>query len=62
LSIGKGLAPVLILVARAKRLIRFFMYPKQMERLKKVQNTLNYEEVLGTIGDVNTHWNSSYIA
>src|SRR3990170_6574965 len=38
------------------------MYPKQMERLKAVQNTLNYEEVLGTIGDVNTRWNSSYIA
>ena len=54
LTIRKGLAPVLILVARAKRLIRFFIYPKQMERLKAVQNTLNYEKVLNTIGDVNT--------
>jgi len=28
LAIRKGLAPVLILVVRAKKLIRFFMYPK----------------------------------
>ncbi len=54
LVIRKGLALVLILVAKAKRLIRFFMYFKQMEYLKEVQNTLNYEEGLGIIDDMNT--------
>ncbi|CAI2193314.1 4593_t:CDS:2, partial [Funneliformis geosporum] len=53
LAIGKGLAPVLILIARAKRLIRFFMYPKQMERLKAVQITLNYDEVLEVVDFTN---------
>ena len=54
LVIGKDLTPILIFVARAKRLIRFFMYPKQMERLKAVQITLNYSEILDTIGDIST--------
>jgi len=37
LVIGKGLAPVKLLVGRAKRFIDFFMSPKQSERLEKIQ-------------------------
>lgn len=37
LIVGKGLTPVKILIARAKRLITFFMSPKQNERLKSIQ-------------------------
>ncbi len=37
LVVGKGLMPVKILVARAKRLIDFFMKPKQSERLEDIQ-------------------------
>ncbi len=55
LAIRKGLASILILVTRVKRLIRFFIYPKQMEYLKKVQNILNYKEVLGIIDNVNIY-------
>ncbi len=36
LAIGKGLAPVEILIARAKRLINFFSTQKQVERLEEV--------------------------
>jgi len=36
LAIEKGLAPAEILIARAKRLINFFQYQKQVERLKEV--------------------------
>jgi hypothetical protein len=37
LIVGKGLMPVEVLIARAKRLITFFMSPKQNERLKAIQ-------------------------
>lgn len=37
LVVGKGLAPIKSLVGRAKRLIDFFMSPKQSERLEKIQ-------------------------
>ena len=37
LVIGKALLPVEMLVARAKRLIDFFLRPKQSERLEEVQ-------------------------
>jgi hypothetical protein len=39
LVVGKGLMPVKILVARAKRLIDFFMKPKQSERLEDIQKS-----------------------
>lgn len=46
LIINKGLISVEILIARAKRLINFFMSPKQNERLKAVQiHHLNGTEV-----------------
>ena len=62
LVIGKGLKPALVFVARTRRLIRFFMYPKQIERLKETQTSLNYQRVLGVIGDVSTRWNSLFLA
>lgn len=62
LIIKKGLEPATVLVLRAKRLIQFFMSPKQMERLKDVQIELNYDNILGAIGDVSTRWNSTYLA
>ena len=37
LVVGKGLAPIKLLIGRAKRLIDFFMRPKQSERLEKIQ-------------------------
>lgn len=37
LVVGKGLEPIRLLVGRAKRLIDFFMRPKQSERLEKIQ-------------------------
>lgn len=62
LIIGKGLELATVLVLRAKRLIQFFMSPKQMERLKDVQIELNYDNILGAISDVSTRWNSTYLA
>jgi len=41
LVVGKGLAKVKMLVMRAKRLIDFFLRPKQSERLENVQKHLN---------------------
>ena len=38
------------------------MYPKQIERLKETQESLNYQKVLGVIGDVSTRWNSLFLA
>ena len=40
LIVGKGLSSIKVLVGRAKRLIDFFMRPKQSERLEKIQNHL----------------------
>ena len=40
LIVGKGLMPVETLIARAKRLISFFISPKQNERLKSIQMKL----------------------
>lgn len=37
LVIGKGLNPIKLLVLRAKRLIDFFLRPKQSERLENIQ-------------------------
>jgi hypothetical protein len=62
LAIGKGLAPAEILVARARRLINFFQYQKQVERLEQVQRKLDYTDILRCIQDVSTRWNSSYYA
>jgi zinc finger BED domain-containing protein 1 (E3 SUMO-protein ligase ZBED1) len=41
LIVGKGLAKVKLLVMRAKRLIDFFLRPKQSERLENAQKILN---------------------
>jgi hypothetical protein len=62
LAIGKGLAPAEILIARAKRLINFFQYQKQVERLEGVQKKLGYTDILRCVQDVPTRWNSSYYA
>jgi len=62
LAIGKGLAPVEILVARVKRIINFFSTQKQIERLEEAQSKLNYKDILRCIQDVSTRWNSSYYA
>ncbi|GBC41300.2 zinc finger BED domain-containing protein 1-like [Rhizophagus irregularis DAOM 181602=DAOM 197198] len=51
LAIGKGLASVEILVARARRLINFFQYQKQVERLEQVQRKLGYKDILRCIQD-----------
>ena len=37
LIIGKAIKPCETLIARAKRLINFFLCPKQSERLEEVQ-------------------------
>ena len=37
LVVGKGLMPAQILIMRVKRLIDFFMRPKQSERLEEIQ-------------------------
>src|SRR6266542_2979416 len=62
LAIIKGLAPVEVLVARVRRLVRFFVTQKQVERLTAVQKKLGYNEVLYLIQDVPTRWNSTYYA
>ena len=43
LIIGKGLNPVKLLVLRAKKLIDFFLRPKQSERLEEIQKTSPFE-------------------
>ncbi|CAJ0914406.1 5518_t:CDS:2, partial [Entrophospora sp. SA101] len=72
LVIGKGLSVIKPLVKRAKRLIDFFLRPKQSECLINIQmqmkrhsdvdlsETSNY--FIQCIGDVPTRWNSSYLA
>lgn len=71
LVIGKGLLPAQVLIARAKRLINFFMSPKQSERLEVAQHALCEDEnsiirdtanYLHAIADVETRWNSSFLA
>ncbi|EXX57755.1 hypothetical protein RirG_204130 [Rhizophagus irregularis DAOM 197198w] len=44
LAIIKGLTPVEVLVARVRRLVRFFVTQKQVERLTAVQKKLGYNE------------------
>jgi hypothetical protein len=41
LVVGKGLMPIKLLVDRTKRLIDFFMRPKQSERLENIQKRLD---------------------
>ncbi|EXX50591.1 hypothetical protein RirG_269370 [Rhizophagus irregularis DAOM 197198w] len=55
LAIIKRLAPVEVLVARVRRLVRFFVTQKQVERLTAVQKKLGYNEVLHLIQDVPTY-------
>ncbi|PKB96836.1 hypothetical protein RhiirA5_434167 [Rhizophagus irregularis] len=61
LAIIKRLAPVEVLVARVRRLVRFFVTQKQVERLTAVQKKLGYNEVLHLIQDVPTHLITSSI-
>ena len=46
LVIGKGLMPAQILILRAKRLIDFFLRPKQSERLEEIQKQFPIENEL----------------
>ncbi|CAG8740225.1 25359_t:CDS:2, partial [Racocetra persica] len=62
LAIRKGLALTEILVACSRRLIQFFQYQKQVERLEEVQKKLGYTDVLRCIQDISTYWNSLYYA
>jgi len=62
LVIGKVLKLALVFITCTRRLMRFFIYPKQTERLKAAQESLNYQKVLGVIRDVSTRWNSLYLA
>lgn len=62
LVVGKGLLPIEIMVARARRLIQFFNTQKQIEYLEKVQKKLGYTEILHLVQDVSTRWNSTYSA
>ena len=43
LVVGKGMMPAQVLIMRAKRLIDFFMRPKQSERLEEIQK--NYSNI-----------------
>ncbi|RIB24794.1 hypothetical protein C2G38_2069174 [Gigaspora rosea] len=56
--------PVEALVAQAKRLINFFIAPKQSERLEDAQKMLRLQDndVLRAKMDILTHWNSSFLA
>ncbi|PKB92056.1 hypothetical protein RhiirA5_446232, partial [Rhizophagus irregularis] len=72
LVVGKGLNSVKLLVLRAKKLIDFFLRPKQSQRLeeiqKKSQNQVNVnagktsEYFLQVVADISTRWNSTYYA
>ena len=43
LVIGKGLNVVKLLVLRVKRLIDFFLRPKQSEKLEEIQKRSNFQ-------------------
>ncbi|GES79445.1 zinc finger BED domain-containing protein 1-like [Rhizophagus clarus] len=71
LVVGKGLMPAETLVARAKRLMLFFTFPKQTEKLIEIQkkeqhlqieNLEENDHYLQIISDVPTRWNSSYLS
>ncbi|GBC11094.2 zinc finger BED domain-containing protein 4-like [Rhizophagus irregularis DAOM 181602=DAOM 197198] len=72
LVVGKGLNSVKLLVLRAKKLIDFFLRPKQSQRLeeiqKKSQNQIDVnagktsEYFLQMVADISTRWNSTYYA
>lgn len=48
LIVGKGLSSVKLLVLRAKRLIDFFLRPKQSERLEEIQKNSRFQvDVVG---------------
>src|SRR6185436_11876996 len=49
LVVGKGLSKVKMLVMRAKRLIDFFLRPKQSERLENIQKHLHQCDVVSYI-------------
>jgi hypothetical protein len=56
LVVGKGLACVKLLILRAKRLIDFFIRPKQSERLEKIQITIQTQN-----NSVSIHFTSKNI-
>lgn len=43
LIVGKGLNPIKLLVLRTKRLIDFFLRPKQSERLEEIQKNSRFQ-------------------
>ncbi|GBB92497.1 hypothetical protein RclHR1_20160001 [Rhizophagus clarus] len=72
LVVGKGLNSVKLLVLRAKKLIDFFLRPKQSQRLEEIQkNSQNQvdmntgqtsEYFLQVVANISTRWNLSYYA
>ncbi|GBB91767.1 hypothetical protein RclHR1_19140001 [Rhizophagus clarus] len=72
LIVGKELNLVKLLVLKAKRLIDFFLRPKQSERLEEIQKKSYHiievdtgetsDFLLHVIADISTRWNSSYYA
>ncbi|CAJ0634486.1 14980_t:CDS:2, partial [Entrophospora sp. SA101] len=72
LVIGKSLVVCDVFLARAKRLINFFLSPKQTELLENAQKEVaanddddiakTNNKYLHAIGDVPTRWNSSFLA
>ena len=52
LAIGKGLTSVEILIARVRRLIHFFQYQKQVEKLEQVQKKLGYVDIIRCVQDM----------
>ncbi|GES97438.1 zinc finger BED domain-containing protein 1-like [Rhizophagus clarus] len=72
LVVGKSMKPCRALIARAKRLIQFFLQPKHSEQLEEVQKlypnkssvdpSQTSDYLIHCISDCITRWNSSYLA
>lgn len=59
LVIGKGMKPAEVLIARAKRLIDFFLRPKQSERLEDIQK--KFPELVNGNPDDNANDNEKIV-
>jgi hypothetical protein len=60
LVIGKGMKPAEILIARAKRLIDFFLRPKQSKRLEDIQQ--KFPELMNDNLNDNTNSNEKIVS